>query len=211
MNPKMLQNSRVIKSKDFSNVDKLVITLHGYGSCGNDFAEVGDIFLSKKIDNAVFLFPDAPDICCEGTGRQWFPLDDVSHEELRKGLDYVAPIVKEYIEHNVHEYHCENVCLIGFSQGSITSFEMIFHTEISKVVAFSGLFNVPVSGQCVSKPEILIVHSTDDKVVPYSAAEQAQKDLTKFGIPVKVLPQLGIGHSISIDGWNACATFLNGE
>ena len=47
---KMLKTSRIIKSEKFAEAEKLIITLHGYGTSGLDFAEVGEIFLSKKID-----------------------------------------------------------------------------------------------------------------------------------------------------------------
>ena len=42
-------------------MQKVVITLHGYGASGADFAEVGKIFLAKKLDNVVIEHIDTGD------------------------------------------------------------------------------------------------------------------------------------------------------
>lgn len=207
----MLNDSKIIKSQNFERTEMIVITLHGYGTCGDDFAEVGDIFLSKKINNAVFLFPNAPEDCEAGFGgRQWFSLDELNYEEIRNGLEKTAPILSSYIIQKSNEYNCKNVCLIGFSQGTIMALEMIYHSEvISKIVAYSGLFAMPKDKTIKSKSEILLVHSDDDEVVPYKNAEMALNDLDVLGIKTKLVTCHGIGHSISIDGWQEGVNFLN--
>lgn len=64
-----LNNNYTIKSKNFKSLRRLVITLHGYGTSGEDFAKVGEIYLSQKLDDTVFLFPDAPYECAMGVQR----------------------------------------------------------------------------------------------------------------------------------------------
>ena len=205
----MLKTSRIIKSEKFAEAEKLIITLHGYGTSGLDFAEVGKIFLAKKIENAVFLFPDAPKRCEAGFGGyQWFDLDELSHEAMKQGLAKVAPVLKEYIESMSREYNCDNIYLIGFSQGTITAFEMMYHTKISKILAYSGLF-VNHSDDLVSKSEVLLVHSSDDPVVPYKNALDARRDLSKLGLTVALESYNNIGHSISLEGWETGIKFLN--
>ena len=205
----MIKDSKIIKSKNFEKVEKIVITLHGYGTSGNDFAEVGEIFLSKAMDNTVFLFPDAPYPCDSGFGKQWFTLDTMTYEELRSGLEMIAPILEEYINSASKKFDCDNINLMGFSQGAITCFEMLYNTNISKIVSYSGLFAAPKNREIKSKDtSVLIVHSDDDEVVPYKNAILSKNELDALNIKNEIFICHGIGHSISIEGWNAGVKFL---
>jgi phospholipase/carboxylesterase len=201
--------SQISKSSRFRETKKVVITLHGYGTGGADFAEAVTSLFSQRLDDTVFLFPDAPYRCdMFEFGHQWFKLSDMSYAELREGLDTVSPILREYIEDVSREYSCMDISLIGFSQGAILALEMMMHTDISNVVAYSGMF-VSSSGQVPKiKTEILIVHSEDDVVVPYSNAVEAKENLAALGLRPNLFTCRGIGHSISHDGWEAGIQFL---
>lgn len=209
----MLTTEKVIKSEKFEKAERIVIVLHGYGSSGKDFAEVGEIFLSKKLDNTVFLFPDAPHECRNahfpGEGREWFPLSQkLTIDEIRDGLDKSAPILNDYIESSSKKYNCNNVNLIGFSQGSIMALEMLYYPNISKIVAYSGIFAMPEKKEKISNPDVLIVHSNDDEVVPYNNAISAEENLKSIGVRAELKTCQNIGHSISLEGWDWCVEFL---
>jgi phospholipase/carboxylesterase len=211
----MLKNAKVIKSEIFKKADRILVTLHGYGSCGNDFAEVGEIFLAKQLDNTIFLFPDAPYNCEIGFGKQWFPLnkwtssDKISYEELRKGLNQIGPILHNYLVNSSQKYECKNINLIGFSQGTILALEMLYYPGITKIIGYSGAFAMPKEKPILSnKADVLIVHSDDDAVVPYSNATSAQKNLTSLGIKSELKTYHNIGHSISLEGWQYGIEFL---
>lgn len=202
-------NSKAIKKSINCNVvEKLIVILHGYGADGANFSEVANYF-STLIDNAVFICPDAPFPCDMGFGRQWFPLkDEIAYEDLREGLDLVGPIVCEYIEDLKKEYNCENVYLIGFSQGCMVSFEMLYHTKIAKIAACAGIFAASNSHIVSNDCEVLIAHSDDDKVVDYEYAKLAKQNLNSLNIKSEILTLHNIGHSVSIEGWNACMEFF---
>lgn len=206
----MLNNKHIIKSKNFDHLERIIITLHGYGTSGEDFAKVGEIFLSKKLDNTIFLFPDAPYDCACGTGKEWFDLEEISQKSLRSGLDNTGPILAEYIEEESKKYECTNINLIGFSQGSIMALEMIYCPYIVKILAYSGLF-VPCPEKTIkSNAKVLLIHSDDDSVVPYQNALNAKEDLEKSGLNnVKLQTCHNIGHSISLEGWNWGVDFLS--
>ena len=205
----MLKTSKVVKSDKFFNPDKLIITLHGYGTRGSDFAEIGEIFLKERIDNSIFLFPDGPESCDMGIeGFQWFSLDELNYDALRKGLSKTAPILKKYIESKKQEYNCNNVYLVGFSQGSIMALEMIYHIKIEKILVYSGLFAMPLEDKPISKPDVLIMHSDDDPVVPYSNAKRAENNLLSLGINANLRTFHNIGHSISAEEWEIGSEFL---
>ncbi|MDR0942284.1 MAG: dienelactone hydrolase family protein [Holosporales bacterium] len=204
----MLKSNRIIKSRRFDKVERVVIAFHGYGDDGDNFSEAGSLFLAPKLDNAIFLFPNAPHDCDIGFGRQWFALDEMSYNELRCGLEEVTPIVREYIENVSQEYNCKNINLIGFSQGAMIVFEMLYYPGISKIVAYSGVFAAPRDKKPLSNAEVLIMHSEDDDVVPYKNAERAKKNLENLGVKVSLKTCNGIGHSISAEGLDYGVEFL---
>ncbi|MDR2667207.1 MAG: hypothetical protein LBB34_03835 [Holosporales bacterium] len=204
-------NSITIRSQNFTDPERLVVILHGYGTSGGDFAEVGKIFLSKQLDNTVFLFPDAPYECGHGgCGKQWFDLSEMSYSELRNGLDLVSPILYDYIKNSIVEHGCSNVNLIGFSQGAILAFEMLYYHGISKIVAYSGIFAIKENSQSLSNAEVLIVHSDDDEVVPYKNATLAKENLDTLRIKSRIKTCHNIGHTISVEGWTTGVAFLKG-
>ena len=51
-----------------------------------------------------------------------------------------------------------------------------------------------------SRPPILLVHGTDDPMVPYESMAEAETALKAVGVPVETLTCPGIGHSIDGDG-----------
>ena len=199
-----------IKSDHFENMDKLVIVLHGYGNSGSDYIKVGKDFLAQNIDNALLLFPDAPTPCETWTGQQWFPLslENMNFTEIRMGLDYAAPHLCKYIEIKSMESKCDNVCLIGISQGAIMALEMIYYTKISKIVAYCGLFAPHISKVNFSNPDILLVHSVDDNVIPYKKALQAKSDLEQLELNVSLHTCYNIRHYVSKEAWKIGSEFL---
>ncbi len=206
----MLNNKYIIKSEKFDFLERVIITLHGYGTSGEDFAEVGKIFLSKKINNTIFLFPDAPYDCACGTGKEWFALDEISPESLRRGLDSSGPILANYIKEISNEYKCNNINLIGFSQGSMMALEMIYYPYVSKILAYSGLFVPHPEKEIKSIAKVLLLHSDDDPVVPYKNAINSKDELKQNGIDDVILKTChNIGHSISLEGWSYGADFLS--
>lgn len=204
----MLKNSRVVKSKNFNETKRIVVLLHGYGTSGEDFAKVGDTLLSKILDDTVFLFPDAPYQCEAGVGRKWFNLNTMSFEELRSGLEASAPLVYEFVQKAAEEYRCKDISVIGFSQGAMLAFEMLYYPGISKIIPYSGIFAFAQDKAIKSKADVLIVHSYDDFVVPYKNAELAMENLEILGLNRKVITCHDIGHSISIEGWEDGMSFI---
>ncbi|MDR1391012.1 MAG: prolyl oligopeptidase family serine peptidase [Holosporales bacterium] len=205
----MLENNFVIKSEKFEKLERVLITLHGYGASGEDFAQIGEGFLSKKLSNTVFLFPDAPRSCPIGSGKQWFDLDKMTYDELRMGLDESGPVLYEYIKSVLEEYNCTNINLAGFSQGAIMAFEMLYYPGITKILAYSGIFVPPKEKTILSNASVLIVHGEDDDVVPYKNAPWGYQNLKKLGVNVELRNFNDIGHSVSIEGWNCGINFLN--
>ncbi|MDR1365301.1 MAG: alpha/beta fold hydrolase [Holosporales bacterium] len=204
----MIQNYEIVRSEEFDKPERIAVILHGYGSTGGDFAEVGKLYLSKALENTVFVFPDAPYECDGQGGRRWFTLNKMTYEELRDGLDDVAAHVHQFILNISQEYDCNDVSVSGFSQGAMVALEMGYYSGISKIIAYSGMFVTNASGKYDTNTEVLIAHSDDDMVIPYQNATAAVRLLTSSGVSVTLKTCHNIGHTISVDGWNAGIEFL---
>jgi phospholipase/carboxylesterase len=120
-------------------------------------------------------------------------------------------MVAGYIDDLVDTYECDDVIITGFSQGAMLSFETLYRSEkVSKVVAYAGMF-VPSNDRPIlaKTAKVLIVHSVDDRSVPYTNANLAKNNLEALGIPTDIVTCNGIDHSISLEGLTAGVRFIN--
>ncbi|MBQ9335400.1 MAG: dienelactone hydrolase family protein [Alphaproteobacteria bacterium] len=207
----MIQNEIKIKSIRFNSMRRLVIILHGYGNAGKDYIKHVNEDYANKIDDAIFLLPDAPKPCETWTGNQWFPLDleNMNCEDIRKGIESALPLITRYIENKSAEYKCDEICLIGISQGAIMALQMIYHLNISKIVAYCGMFLQRDNVIPVTTPDVLLIHSKNDKIIPFTYATKAKNDLCALGLSVELKTYMNTGHKVSQDGWRYGAEMLN--
>lgn len=207
----MILNDIAIESDHFEKVDKLIIILHGYGNCGSDYINAINTFLRQEIGNAIFLLPDAPNPCETWSGRQWFPLSlkNMNLNEIRHGLEEAAPTLCNYIKSKVLKYGCKNIHLIGISQGACMALEMIYHVNITKIISYCGLFAFSENKKILSSPDILLVHSVDDNIIPYEKAIKAKLALETLDLNVSLHTFQKIRHNISKEAWKLAPDFLN--
>src|SRR6056300_1759707 len=103
--------------------EKLVILCHGFGSNGDDL--IGLVpHLKRALPNAVYVSPNAPEICYGApNGYQWFPLSTLSKEERLVGTLKAAPTLDHFIDQELERYGFEDkdLILVGFSQGTMMS------------------------------------------------------------------------------------------
>ncbi len=58
-----------------------------------------------------------------------------------------------------------------------------------------------------SRPPVLLIHGTDDDVVPFRSLDLAAGALEGAGVPVETYIAPGIGHSVDHGGLAAAAAF----
>jgi phospholipase/carboxylesterase len=59
-----------------------------------------------------------------------------------------------------------------------------------------------------SRPPVLLVHGTDDPMVPFDSLAHAETALKGAGVPVETLACVGIEHSIDSEGLQRGGVFL---
>ena len=193
---------------------RLVILLHGLGADGNDLIGLAP-YWARLLPDAEFLSPNAPFPCDMAPyGYQWFSSQDRSPEAVLGGVRAAAPILDAFIDEALEErgLGSSTLALVGFSQGTMMSlFVGLRRAEpVAGIVGFSGRLLAPelLADELRSRPPILLVHGTEDPLVPYSSLAAAETTLKAAGVPVETVTSVGIGHSIDDQGLRRGGQFL---
>jgi phospholipase/carboxylesterase len=193
---------------------RLVILLHGLGADGNDLIGLAP-YWARLLPDAEFLSPNAPFPCDMAPyGYQWFSSQDRSPEAVLGGVRAAAPILDAFIDEALGErgLGSRELALVGFSQGTMMSlFVGMRRAEpVAGIVGFSGRLLAPelLAEELRSRPPVLLVHGTEDPLVPYSSLAAAETTLKAAGVPVETVTSVGIGHSINDQGLRRGGRFL---
>jgi phospholipase/carboxylesterase len=193
---------------------RLVILLHGLGADGNDLIGLQQ-YWGRLVPDAEFLSPDAP-FPCDGApwGRQWFSVQDRSLPAMLAGVRAAAPPLDAFIDEQLHKRGLvdRDLALVGFSQGTM----MALYVGLRRVEASAGI--IGYSGRLIAedrlaselraRPPVLLVHGTDDPIVPFGSLAHAEAALRGAGVPVETLACPGVEHSISPEGLQRGGAFL---
>jgi phospholipase/carboxylesterase len=193
---------------------RLVVLLHGLGADGNDLIGLAP-YWARLLPTAEFLSPNAPFPCDMAPyGYQWYSSQDRTPEAALAGVRAAAPILNAFIDDALTQRGLEDsdLALIGFSQGTVMSLYVGFRRNkpVAGIVGFSGRLLAPelLAGELRSRPPTLLVHGTDDPLVPYDALGEAETALKAAGVPVETVTSFGIGHSIDEQGLRRGGLFL---
>ena len=193
---------------------RLVILLHGLGADGNDLIGLAP-YWARLLPDAEFVSPNAPFPCDMAPyGYQWFSSQDRSPEAVLGGVRAAAPILDAFIDEALEQRGLGSgeLALVGFSQGTMMSlFVGLRRAEpVAGIVGFSGRLLAPelLASELRSRPPILLVHGTEDPLVPYSSLAAAETTLKVAGVPVETVTSIGIGHSIDDQGLRRGGQFL---
>jgi len=193
---------------------RLVILLHGLGADGNDLIGLAP-YWARLLPDAEYLSPNAPFPCDMAPyGYQWFSSQDRRPDAVLGGVRAAAPILDAFIDEALEQRGLGSgeLALVGFSQGTMMSlFVGLRRAEpVAGIVGFSGRLLAPelLASELRSRPPILLVHGTEDPLVPYSSLAAAETTLKAAGVPVETVTSVGIGHSIDDQGLRRGGQFL---
>jgi phospholipase/carboxylesterase len=207
------------------SIKRIVIFLHGYGASGSNLIDIADEW-KHALSDTLFVAPNAPERCdVSPSGYQWFGLADFNPFNIAQGLDRTTPKLHAYITHlmQTHKVAAKDIALVGFSQGTILSLNMLFSDiTLGCIVGYSGAFYPPINIEQINKSlsnnsvqspisthsAVLLVHGTHDTVVPYAAMHQAQMALSAYKIKIETHTCHGLEHSIDHEGLKEGIKFL---
>lgn len=194
---------------------QLVIFLHGYGADGNDLIPLGREW-AHLLPDAAFVSPNAPEPCPGSPfgGRQWFPLTFRDPGEYRRGVVAAEPMLRDFIEKEAGALGLtlSSVALVGFSQGTM----MALHVGLrlpqapAAIVGFSGYLAGEefLAEEITVRPPVLLIHGTEDEIIPVQAIHLARQALASVEVPVQWMIRPGLGHGIDGEALSAAGAFL---
>ena len=198
-----------------------VVFLHGYGANGADLLGLADP-LGEYLPDTLFVAPDAPENCAGSPfGFQWFPIpwiDGSSEEESSRGMQQAVEDLNAFLDALMVDEDLlpEQVCLFGFSQGTMMSLHVAPRREdpVAGIVAFSGRLLEPelLADEVQSRMPILLVHGDQDDVVPVQSLPQAAEALQNAGFSdVYAHVMKGTAHGIAPDGLSVALAFIRDQ
>ena len=180
----------------------LIVLLHGYGADGDDLIDLADTW-ADALPGAAFVSPHAPEPCPGSpTGRQWWDLGDRDMATRHTGVARAAAALDPFLDAELARLGVASdaYALMGFSQGAMTA----LHTGLRRpippraILAYSGmLIDPPPSGVAT---EVLLVHGTEDPVIPADASRAAATALAAARVPTDLLLLPGLAHGIDPGG-----------
>jgi phospholipase/carboxylesterase len=181
---------------------QIVLLLHGFGSSGADMIALAPQW-QHALPDALFLAPHAPERCgMMGSGYQWWAITQFAPQALAAGAAAAAPAIDGFIDRKLAQYGFgeEDLALVGFSQGTMMALHVGLRREkpVAAIVGYSGMLTgaAELSHRKIAKPPVLLVHGSDDPIVPVSALHSAESELKRLGIAVTSHVSHGLAHSV---------------
>jgi phospholipase/carboxylesterase len=193
---------------------RLVVLLHGLGADGNDLIGLSP-YWAPLLPEAEFLSPNAPFRCDMAPyGYQWFSSRDRSPPAILEGVRAAAPILDAFLDEALAERGLGDgdLALVGFSQGTMMALFVGLRRAqpVTGILGYSGRLLLPelLASELRSRPRVLLVHGTEDPLVPFQSLAAAEAALTAAGVATETLACPGIGHSIDENGLRRGGQFL---
>lgn len=196
--------------------EQVVVLVHGYGSDGQDLISLAP-YLQDILPNALFVAPNAPHACdMNPAGYQWFPLDLDRDISRLQGAETTRPVLGGFLQDLWDEtgLSAADTLLIGFSQGAMVSLDtgVRLADRLMGIVSFSGGVISPenLEAEIKTRPPVLLVHGSDDDVVPVKMSIVGCEALKASGVNAQLHISPRTAHSISQDGLEAARAFARG-
>lgn len=192
---------------------KIVLLLHGYGSNGADLIALAPHW-QALLPDALFLAPNAPQRSGMGGGYQWWPLAAFTQTALTAGASSAAPAINAFIDRKLGQYELTeaDLAIVGFSQGTMMALHVGLRrsTQVAGILGYSGMLTggPELAHAAITKPPVLLVHGSDDPIVPVAALHAAKAQLRKLGIEVSDHVSPGLGHSVDPVGLRLGGDFV---
>lgn len=188
----------------------LVVILHGVGADAASIAPIASFF-AERLPQAAFFVPDAPRVFDSApSGRQWFSITGVTEANRFDRVRQARPELVNLIDRALQRRNLgwAQVAVVGFSQGAIMALSLLDLAEPpAAIVSLSGRLASDL-GRNAAKSRVLLSHGTSDGVIPYNCSIRAHEQLVTAGIPSRLLPMPGQGHTIDGSQLHEAVRFL---
>ena len=191
-----------------------IILCHGYGGDGQDISALA-INWQRFLPDAIFLCPNAPEICSVNPqGYQWFDLASEEEEVILEKSLVAEKKLSIFLDQVFENFQLEpsNLALVGFSQGTMMGIQVGIKrkNKINCLIGYSGkvINQKHLSENINSKPKMFLMHGENDTIVPPTYLLEAKEYLKKNGINVKTKMFKNCEHRIPVEGSSLGLGFL---
>ena len=191
-----------------------VVLCHGYGGDGKDISTLA-INWQRFLPDAIFLCPNAPEICdVNPQGYQWFDLTSEKEEIVLEKSLVAEEKLSIFLDQVFDNFKLKpiNLALVGFSQGCMISIQVGLKKkeQINCLIGYSGkvINQKHLSNNINSKPKILLMHGANDTIVPPTHLLEAKEYLNNQGIKIKTKLFKNCEHRIPVEGSSLGLDFL---
>ena len=201
----------------------LAILLHGVGANGYDLLPLASLW-APYLPDTLFISPHAPECydeyppdaalwLDEMAPYQWFSLKNITPENRVIRAEAALPELDAFIQTHLaaHGLTHKNLLLIGFSQGTIMAlcWAIKQKTPCAGILGYSGrLIQTSHEFTPQAVTPIMLIHGSEDPVIPVQEHHHAMAQLQKWQFPVTGFVDLGEGHTISENAERTGLRFL---
>lgn len=187
-----------------------IIILHGLGASGYDFEDLAEQLNATYHLNARFILPHAPIMPVQFADgaemRAWFDLIDLSGNApedaigMRKSEHMIAELINQELASGMAS---KKIILAGFSQGGAMALQcgLRYHHPLAGILVLSSW--LPLASAVMKErtaanqtTPIMMMHGTQDRVVPLAWGQKSYEHLQQFGYDV-TLNTYTMQHSIA--------------
>ena len=193
---------------------QVIVLCHGYGGDGKDISALA-INWQRFLPDAIFLCPNAPEICSVNPqGYQWFDLASDEEEVILEKSLVAEKKLSIFLDQVFENFQLEpnNLALVGFSQGTMMGIQVGIKkkNKINCLIGYSGkiINQKHLSENINSKPKMFLMHGDKDTIVPPTHLLEAKEYLKKNGINVKTKMFKNCEHRIPVEGSSLGLGFL---
>jgi len=191
-----------------------IILCHGYGGDGKDISTLA-INWQRFLPDAIFLCPNAPEICTiNPQGFQWFDLTSEKEEIILEKSISAEESLSKFLDQVIDNFqlNSSNLGLVGFSQGCMIGIQVALKKkeQINCLLGYSGkvINQKHLSDNINSKPKIFLMHGANDTIVPPTHLLEAKEFFDKNGLKTKTKLFKNCEHKIPIEGTSLGLNFL---
>jgi phospholipase/carboxylesterase len=188
------------------------------GTNGEDLVPVAE---ALDLSGCRFVFPDAPNLIAgyPDTAFAWYDFQLHDRKEIEQSRDYLFKVFDRFTnDPNLRpgpgkEKESSPLVVMGFSQGGVMSLEsgLNYKGKLLGIVSMSGYLPDPWAtlkkAEAPFETPILLVHGTEDPVVPVEGSRKVKDELVKAGYQ-PVLREFPMPHTITEDSLLVVADFL---